>query len=224
MREIGRVVLEALIVAVVGLGLALIANARSDEGLKLGRDYFKLPEKKTVQPAPEGPIAHPGPTTQQAVAPASAERAAVEFDEAAQQVAQVIRDAGLTPVGYEEVSRLYADPKYNFDAYVFIDARNERHYREGHIPRAWRLDHVHPEPVIEMMKPFIEGAEKIVVYCNGGYCDDSLLTAGYLLEKQHVNPAVISVYVGGFQEWVKKGQPVEKGERMSGEIVEGGAK
>ena len=41
MREIGRVILEALIVMAAGTGIALIANLRSDVGLKLGRDYLK---------------------------------------------------------------------------------------------------------------------------------------------------------------------------------------
>lgn len=221
MREIGRVILEALIVMAAGTGIALIANLRSDVGLKLGRDYLKPVASRPAPATGDSEVA-----TRPATLPADSQDAAAQesaaTDTTAGKIERLIQGAGLAPVRYEEVAALFADPRYQSDAFVFIDARNDKHYREGHIPGARRLDHVNPELTLDHVLPFVFGAEKVVIYCNGGDCDDSLFTAGYLRDTHGVNPAILSIYVGGFEEWRDKGQPVERGERLSGDIITGG--
>ena len=56
---------------------------------------------------------------------------------------------------------------------MFIDARDEAHYREGHIPGAYEFDPYYPEKYFPTALPPCQAAEQIVVYCHGGDCDDS---------------------------------------------------
>src|SRR5213593_508321 len=48
MRNAKAVLLEALLVAAIGLALALVANALSSRGLRLNRNYFPGGDKPTV--------------------------------------------------------------------------------------------------------------------------------------------------------------------------------
>ncbi len=196
MREIGRVILEVLIVAVVGLGVALAANARSSRGLKISRDYFPL--KPGARPT----------TTRSATQP--------------EDPTQAIRDDGFTPIKYDEFLQMHTAETANKNGvFAFLDAREESHYKEGHVPLAWRIDHVNPKPMIDELRPILDSAEKVVMYCSGGSCDDSRLVAGDL-RAAGIDPAKIHIYVGGITEWSEKKQPVEKGDRMSGDITNGG--
>jgi rhodanese-related sulfurtransferase len=220
MKEIGRVVLEALVVVVVGLVFAFVANFISKQGLVMSKDYLVLPKKLGgpvhTQPGTNGHV----PTTTQATTSAT-----TPSTDPSVESEKLIKDAGFTAIKYDEVLQMYNDPKYQNDLlYIFVDARSEEQYKTGHIPWAWRLDHVHPEQAIDVVLPLVQSAEKVVLYCHGGNCDDSLRTAGYLRDQHAIDVAKMRIYVGGFEEWAAKKQPVEKGERMSGDITAGGAK
>ena len=229
MREMARGILESLIVVVVGTGIALVANVGSDVGLELRRNYFKpVGSRPSVPTADSSATTQPGdqaatrPAVQESSSPVHAAQGSAA-GEVANKVEKLVKEAGLTPLRHDEVAALFHDPQYQSDAYVFVDARNEKQYHEGHIPRAWRLDHVNPQLTLDLVQPFLLGAEKIVIYCHGGDCEDSLFTAGYLRDTVGINPAILHVYTGGMEEWASKGGPVEKGERLSGDITTGGA-
>jgi rhodanese-related sulfurtransferase len=228
MRKVGRVVLEGLLVTVVGVGLALAANSKSPRGLIISKDYFKLLRSTSVpvtQPGP-GPVSRPAtnPASMPETGPASKPGNVPESQPVETETDKLIKQKGFNPIKYDEVLRLYKSEAENrSNAYLFIDAREEAHFKEGHMPLAWRIDHAKPEETIksEPLNILLPGAEKIILYCNGGDCEDSLLVAGDLRDAQF-DPAKIYVYEGGFTEWAKKKQPVEKGERGSGDITNGG--
>ena len=54
------------------------------------------------------------------------------------------------------------------------------------------------------------GALKVIVYCGGGDCEDSVFMCRELLEAD-VPYDAIHLYVGGWEEWTAKGMPVEEG-------------
>ncbi len=62
-------------------------------------------------------------------------------------------------------------------------------------------------------------AERVVVYCNGGNCEDSELAAS-LLRDAGIPAEKLQVYLGGFTEWEAQGMPVEIGVRSSGQLRE----
>jgi len=206
-RELKRVLLEALIVAVIGLAFSLLANLASPRGLSITRNYF--PGSKTAH----GEIHGSGNST---VNPAASSTYGAD-PSAGEIVATHLKEKGLQPVDGREVWQLFQDPQYQMELIVFIDARDDRHYSEGHIPGAYQFDRYYPEKHLRTALPACLNAKQIVVYCTGGNCEDSEFAA-LTLKEAGVPQERLSVYVGGITEWAANGWPVEVGERKSGKM------
>jgi rhodanese-related sulfurtransferase len=96
---------------------------------------------------------------------------------------------------------------------IFFDARRSAEYRSGHIAGARSLSVWEAGLDEGIQKFFGEGhapGEDIVVYCNGGECEDSHTLAQklFLAGFDHV-----SVYKDGFPDWKKRGLPIHEGEQ-----------
>jgi rhodanese-related sulfurtransferase len=198
-RELKRVLIEALVVSALGLALALVANWVSPRGLSFARNYFpttakeKIPASSNVTVAAQttNPASHASPET----------------------VAARLREKGLQPIDGEEALRLFRDPQYEQELIVFVDARDDRHYQEGHIPGAYQFDHFHPQNYLPAVLPACQHAEQIVVYCNGGNCEDSEFAA---LALKDAGVPQTPWLCRGHDGMGSKGRPVEVGERKSG--------
>jgi rhodanese-related sulfurtransferase len=199
--KVRTIVVEAAIVAIVGLGVALAANQLSPRGLALSRNYFPA----GTNPAP----AVPAPVL---VAPVAA---GTDENSEAAQLSERLRDKGLQEVKRGHAEILFHDPGAQMGRIVFVDARDEDHYKDGHIPGAYELDPYHPEKKLGAVLTVCEAAEKVVVYCTGGDCEDSD-TAALLLRDGGVPGGKLFVYGGGFTEWESSHLPVETGARNSG--------
>lgn len=116
---------------------------------------------------------------------------------------------------------IFEDPHYRQSASIFIDARDDKHYQEGHIPGAFQLNYYRPDAHLPLVIPMAQVAEKVVLYCNGGNCEDSELAA-LLLRDAGIPGQKLFVFAGGFTEWAGAGLPVERGVRDSGQIHAGG--
>jgi rhodanese-related sulfurtransferase len=198
MRNARAVVLETMLVAALGLAFALAANALSPRGLRLSRNYFPGNHKPIVA-APPGAHSSSAPTTG-----TSANRLSA--------VLERLRQQNLQSVTSNEVIELFRDPRYELGVVVFVDARNDQEYQAGHIPRAWQFNHYRAEAYLPTVLPVCLTAEKIVVYCNGGECEDSEFAA-VVLRDAGVPRENLFVYVGGISEWMTNGLPVETGAR-----------
>jgi len=195
-----RVLLEALLVAAVGAVIAFAANALSPRGLKLTQDYFH------GETAPV-PRAKAKPT----------QTIANSTNSSADPVVARLKEKGLQVVNGEQASELFHDPLYQQGGIIFIDARNDEHYQGGHIPGAYQFDNYHPENYMGIIFPVCQAAQRIVVYCTGGNCEDSQFAALTLRDAQIPNEKLF-VYTGGITEWTNRGYTVEFGERNSGKI------
>ncbi len=194
-----RVLLEALLVAAAGAIVAFGANALSPRGLRLTQDYF---HGETL-PVPRGKT---NPTDASGVTNATA---------AVEPVIARLKEKGLQVVNGEQALHLFQDPLYQQGAIIFIDARNDEHYQGGHIPGAYQFDNYHPENYMGTIFPICQSAQKIVIYCNGGNCEDSQFAALTLRDAQIPNEKLF-VYTGGITEWTNHGYAIELGERNSG--------
>lgn len=125
--------------------------------------------------------------------------------------------AGPTLIGFREALTLYNDPRREADLICFVDARSLEVYAAGHIPGSYRFDHYHPEEGMAEVLPLCQAAEVVVVYCNGGDCEDSRLTA-HTLRELGVPAERLRVYEGGLTDWRAQGQPLEIGPRLSGQM------
>jgi len=203
MRKTKAVLLEALLVAALGLFLALAANALSARGLRLSRNYFPGGEKPgTVTPATNS-------------AATGSNAAPVDPLEA---VKLRLQRNGLKMVRSNEVAELFRDPRYDAGLVLFVDARDDQHYAAGHIPGAWQFHHYRPENYLPEVLPACLPAQQIVVYCGGGDCEDSEFAA-IALREASVPGDKLLVYAGGFTEWTNHGHSVEIGTRRSGQLV-----
>jgi rhodanese-related sulfurtransferase len=199
LTAVKRVFEEALFVAIVGAAFAFGANLVSPRGLALTRNYF-----------PAG-ISRPVPAARNVAntnAPAPSP---------AQLLAAQLKAQGLQGVDGRQAAQLFHDPRFKQGSIVFIDARDEQHYREGHIPGAYEFDPYYPEKYFATALPVCQAAEQIVVYCNGGDCDDSE-SAAIMLRDVGIANRKLFVYTGGFPEWTTNGLPVEVGGRNSGNL------
>jgi len=199
---------EGVLVAIVGAAIAFAANAVSPRGLVLTRNYF--PKAVTVAgPAPAALPAELGPAGTNAVAVAPPQPVVASLDAESLQRADI-----------DQAAALFRDPRYQAELVVFIDARDEAQYREGHVPGAYQFDHYRPEKQLATVLHVCQLAEQIVVYCTGGDCEDSEFAAlaliGVGIPKER-----FFVYVGGMSEWAAHGLPFEVGERNSGNIGNG---
>jgi 3-mercaptopyruvate sulfurtransferase SseA len=118
----------------------------------------------------------------------------------------------------DQVYRLFQDPRYQQGLVVFLDARDDRHYQQGHIPGAWQLDYYRYSDYLAAVLPVCMMAQEIIVYCNGGDCEDSEFTA-LLLRDAQIPLDKIRIYAGGISDWRSKGWPIETGARNSGQFA-----
>ena len=203
--EAARVAIEALSVSVIGFCLALAANRLSPRGLSLTRDYFPAGTPVTATHVTAEP-----PSARNKEAPAAT---APSTDDVAARLAA----KGLRFIDSAEAFRLFRDPRHLEELVIFVDARNDAHFQEGHIPGAYGFDHYYPENALPLVLPACQQAETIVVYCGGGDCEDSEFAA-LSLRDAGIPAERLGVYGGGFADWQTNGRPVEVGLRGSGNL------
>jgi rhodanese-related sulfurtransferase len=196
------ILLEAVLVMAAAAGFAFAANELSPRGLKLARDYFPS-TASAARPPPK------------VLLPADTLPASVPENSETAEIDRRIKEKGLQPIDRPEVERLFHDPRYQQGLVVFVDARDQDHYTEGHIPGAYALDRYHPEKDLATGLTPCMNAEKVVVYCTGGDCEDAEYTA-LLLRDAGVSNQNLFVYGGGFNEWFASHLPLEQGARDSG--------
>jgi len=92
---------------------------------------------------------------------------------------------------------------------VFFDARPERPFREGHVPRARNLPMANSKLEIPPGLLDLPRERTLVVYCEGGDCQSSLALAKRLHDDGFKD---IRVMTGGWEEWKKAGLPEEAGD------------
>lgn len=195
MGAVKRTVLEALLLGVLGLAVAFTANAgRASGSLELSKNYFDRGDDWGVDT----------PRRERERPPDIVSAGDKHPDHPYQEVT------------FEQVVDIFNDPNTEMGVNLFVDARNDETYEEGHIPGAIQADHYRLEDYIDNLLDFAEAAEKIIVYCNGGDCEDSIYLCTDLMEFDVPFDSVY-LYPGGWKEWTKNGMPVEKGRQEEGE-------
>ena len=97
--------------------------------------------------------------------------------------------------------------KLFFDNILFVDARAEEYYNEGHIPNSICYDNIDTLFLKLEEKIFFDDA--FVVYCSDDDCGSSEELALTLQENGYSN---IYVFKGGWKKWSDTGLPFNKNE------------
>jgi len=201
-----KVLLEAVLVAVIGGTLAFFANAISPRGLKLTQDYFPGAARPRPSLAPSTNRVHAASGTN-VTSPWEILRAR-------------LAEKGLTLADSNQVTQLFHDPRYEQELIVFVDARDDQSYKKGHIPGAYQFDYHYFEKYLPTLLPACQAAQQILVYCNGGDCEDSEFAAT-MLRDAGIPKEKLFVYGGGITEWTNTNLPLEAGVRKSGILNNG---
>jgi rhodanese-related sulfurtransferase len=145
-----------------------------------------------------------------AVAPPAATAAAPAPGAAAESAALPSKPAD---VAYVEITSTQAKTAHDAGA-LFVDARFTSQYEEGHVAGALSIpiwesgvdEAVANLPFDEMVQG--DTGKTIVVYCNGGDCEDSHSLSKKLWEAGFMN---VYVYKDGYPDWLARGWQVLKG-------------
>lgn len=187
-QVVRRTALEAFALLLLGCAVGLAGNGIRDKGLALTRNHFEV----ALVPTEAGSV----PTE---------DRGAEEESTANPSVLVVTLD---------DVCICYhaADyrPGSSDNRYLFIDARDDACYCDGHIPGAVQLDHYYRDKYLSDILPLTENVEKVIIYCNGGNCEDSVLVSQDLLA-EGVPADKVVLFKDGWETWVEAELPVETG-------------
>ncbi len=95
---------------------------------------------------------------------------------------------------------------YETKEVLFIDARSENDFSEGHIKGAISFPAYNFENKITEFMTSYDTSVKIITYCSGRECEDSHILAQNLSDMGYTN---IKVFIDGFPAWEKRGYPIE---------------
>ena len=90
---------------------------------------------------------------------------------------------------------------------IFIDAREEFEYDEGHILGAINLPFEYWDDYWEDVEPELDPDQEIVAYCGGLDCELSLFAAR---ELRTLGYEKAYTFFGGWQRWLDAGLPTER--------------
>ncbi len=106
-------------------------------------------------------------------------------------------------IGLDEAGRLF-----EHQATLFVDARPQSQYAEGHIQGALSLPWQEADRYFTELAERLEGASTIITYCDGEHCDLSHELALFLKEMGFEN---VRVLVNGWTVWKQAGLPTKVG-------------
>jgi rhodanese-related sulfurtransferase len=105
-------------------------------------------------------------------------------------------------IGLDEAGRLFER-----QAVLFIDARPQSQYAQGHIHGALNLPWQEADHYFMELADQLEGAAMIITYCDGEQCELSHELALFLKEMGFEN---VRVLVNGWSIWQQAGLPTDR--------------
>jgi rhodanese-related sulfurtransferase len=115
----------------------------------------------------------------------------------------------FTVIDLEGVKHAVADARLLTGEIVIVDARSDEPYQAGRIPGAIQFDYYRAEYYAEAI-PRAMAAEQVIIYCNGGSCEDSLLTCQHFVSLG-IPANHLCLFKDGWEAWKTAGLPIETG-------------
>jgi rhodanese-related sulfurtransferase len=127
---------------------------------------------------------------------------------------RILSDSLIVPYSYQEgdpqaITLSEAMMEFQSSNTIFLDARSEFDYKQGHIKGALNLpfeefDDFYPKVASKLPKD-----KTIIAYCDGTECELSLFLTRILREKGYQD---LKIFFGGWAEWEEADLPIGKGE------------
>ncbi len=209
MKSLRSIVTELVVLSMLAVALGLGANAvrasaKKPGVIKLTHNYFKTPPKRQPKAADRAT----GATIIGVKSPDD-----TEVKSAVEEVGHI--DSPYTIVSVNEAAEVFRDPNTALGVNVFVDARGDGPFAEGHIPGAVQCDHYNLDLYVDNVLDYAQGADKVIVYCNGGDCIDSMSVCTDL-EDAGVSIDNIYLFAGGWKAWLAAKLPVATGSQDGG--------
>lgn len=198
---------------------AIAAQAKKQPGEKRETTPPQNPAKPAVEPAREdGRTARTRPSDESPTADPPMDESSAAVDPPSDDLDPPSDDEDDTSepdhpfqeMTFDEAADVYEDPNTELGVNVFIDARNDAAFAAGHVPGAIQCDRYRLDEYIDTVMMAAEQAEKVIVYCNGGQCDDSKALCGELIQRG-IPYHRIFLYSGGWEEWKSNLMPYDTG-------------
>jgi len=93
---------------------------------------------------------------------------------------------------------------------VLVEALPEKYWRDWHLPGARHLPHDEVDRLAPSVLP--DKTAEIVLYCASRSCRNSHVAAHRLAQLGYEN---VAVYLGGKQDWMDAGFPIDRGEALA---------
>ncbi len=210
MNKIISTCIEIVLILSVSCAIGAIYNGQSEQGLQWTQKLYRSSVKQPANEPPVNPDKNPINHT-------TANNDQQQTDTTDQQEIPEVKTEGPThsmqSASYEDASDFHS---MGAPIVAFIDARSKENYDELRIEGAYHLYLAQASRMIEDIRPDIEMADFIIVYCNGGDCEDSITLAEALVNDYGFNYDSVYVYEGGLKEWKENNQPLE-GEQANGD-------
>jgi len=113
-------------------------------------------------------------------------------------------------IHFPELVKVFQDPTTAQGLNLFVDARKPDLYEEGHIPGAMQCDPYEPDDALSSIVARANGVERVIVYCGGGDCEDSIFMCRELVDAG-LSYDSIFLYPGGWNEWSTNKMPAQAG-------------
>jgi rhodanese-related sulfurtransferase len=228
MTVVKQAIIELLLLTIASVGVALAANQiRERKSIELTKNYFnrgsassKVGEKDTrPDPGPASGIEAPKKTAEPTSPVPAAQPAKTAPSAAAKPAPSEVGTAApkhldhdFKTITVDEVHEVLDDPKTAQGLNIFVDARDDEHFAEGHIPGAMQCFPYEAKKCLDRVKAAATGAERVIVYCGGGDCEDSIFMSSQLQEAGVPDEAIF-LFEGGWKELSGKGLRTETGKR-----------
>ncbi len=109
--------------------------------------------------------------------------------------------------GFEIKDANTAKDIYDTGKAVFVDARSYEAFIDGHIKGAVSIPTNQFFEFMDHFKTEYPSNTAVITYCSGRECNDGHELAQYLIGEGYAN---VKVFIDGYQEWERKGYPVEQ--------------
>lgn len=190
-----KILPELSLFLLLSAAAALVSNAINPNGLVLNFDYRSgLQDSGT-----------PSDLNQESAEPQSGEAL----------IQAKAQEYGFQLSGPEDVQALLEEASQE-EAILILDARTAQAFADGHLPGAVRLDYweVVKQGVDPAIQARLQQAFVVLIYCNGGDCEDSFNLAFYLSYQNPdlvASPELIHIFTGGMEAWRQLNQKDPQG-------------
>ena len=213
MQSLRRVLGDLGLLGALSIAIGFGANAVRDRGaIKPTKNYFEktaqIPSRPKVEVQSTNRVATPPIKGKKTAATITPETPKPPGAAQAEDTKHLQHD--YQEIDFGELLKVFQNPATAQGLNLFVDARKPELYEEGHIPGALQCDPYEPTDALDGIVARANGVERVIVYCGGGDCEDSIFMCRELVEAGLPYDSIF-LYPGGWTEWSAKQMPAKAG-------------